>query len=229
MITAYTGNFMAIKELFDGVFKVENKVATQNLVKGTRVYDEPLISVDDEEYRLWNPYRSKLAAAILNGLKTMGIKKDSKVLYLGAATGTTSSHVSDIVGKDGMVYCIEISERNLRELLKVCEKRQNMLPMMHDARNVEEYAKDVEECDILYQDISSRDQSDILKRNSVLLKSKGMAYVAIKSQSIDVAANPSVVYKKFLEEISGTFDVLEKIDIAPYSKMHLFAVLRKKT
>ena len=187
-----------------------------------------VISVDDKEYRLWNPYRSKLAAAILNGLKTMGIKKDSKVLYLGAATGTTSSHVSDIVGKDGMVYCIEISERNLRELLKVCEKRQNMLPMMHDARNVEEYAKDVGECDVLYQDISSRDQSDILKRNSVLLKSKGMAYVAIKSQSIDVAANPSVVYKKFLEEISGTFDVLEKIDIAPYSKMHLFAVLERR-
>lgn len=215
--------------LFDGVFKVDSKLATLNMVKGTRVYDEALVSIDGMEYRLWNPYRSKLAAAILKGLRTMRIKRNSKVLYLGAATGTTSSHVSDIVGKEGLVYCIEISERSLRELIKVCEMRPNMLPMMHDARDIDAYAEDVEECDVLYQDISSRDQSDILKRNSVLLKSKGIAYVAIKSQSIDVAEAPSVVYKQFLEEISDTFDVLEKIDIAPYSKMHLFAVLRKKT
>jgi fibrillarin-like pre-rRNA processing protein len=220
---------MNVKEIFDGVFRINGKLATRNLVRGARVYDEELVEADGEEYRLWNPYRSKLAAAMLNGMKHMSIKEGSKVLYLGAATGTTSSHVSDIVGDAGVVYCVEISERSMRELVKVCEMRQNMLPLLLDARNVDLYAGDIEPCDALYQDIAARDQSDILKRNARLLKSRGAAYVAIKSQSIDVAKDPEEVYKAFLKDISDTFDVLEKIDIAPYSKMHLFVVLRKKT
>jgi fibrillarin-like pre-rRNA processing protein len=220
---------MNVKEIFEGVFRINGKLATRNLVRGMRVYDEELVEADGEEYRLWNPYRSKLAAAMLNGLKGMFIREGSKVLYLGAATGTTSSHVSDIVGDSGVVYCVEISERSMRELVKVCEARQNMLPLLLDARNVDLYAGDIEPCDALYQDIAARDQSDILKRNAGLLKSRGAAYVAIKSQSIDVAKDPKEVYKAFLEDIADTFDVLEKIDLAPYSKMHLFVVLRKKT
>lgn len=50
------------------------------------------------EYRVWNPFRSKLGAAILGGVDQIHIKPGAKVLYLGAASGTTVSHVSDIVG-----------------------------------------------------------------------------------------------------------------------------------
>ncbi len=50
------------------------------------------------EYRVWNPFRSKLAAAILGGVDQIYMPPGSKVLYLGAASGTTVSHVSDIVG-----------------------------------------------------------------------------------------------------------------------------------
>jgi fibrillarin-like pre-rRNA processing protein len=158
----------------------------------------------------------------------MRIGKGSKVLYLGAATGTTSSHVSDIVGEKGIVYCIEISERNMRELVKVCEVRHNMLPMLEDARNTEVYAKEVGDCEVLYQDIAARDQADILIRNADLLKKGGFAYVAIKSQSIDVTEKPEVVFKEFLEQISSKYSILEKIDLTPYTKMHLFVVLQKK-
>ena len=220
---------MDAKEIFEGVFKVNGKLATRNLARGRRVYDEDLVELGGDEYRLWNPYRSKLAAAMINGMKNMSIRAGSKVLYLGAATGTTSSHVSDIVGGAGAVYCIEISERSMRELVKVCEARPNMLPMLRDARDADDYAEDVGTCDVLYQDIAARDQSDILKRNSRLLRSGGVAYVAIKSQSIDVSKDPQEVYDTFLKEIAREFEVLEKIDIAPYSKLHLFAVLKKKT
>src|SRR5271157_381748 len=143
---------MNVKEIFGGVFKVNGKLATRNLARGVRVYDEELLDLDGEEYRLWNPYRSKLAAAMLNGMRNMFIREGAKVLYLGAATGTTSSHVSDIVGSAGVVYCIEISERSMRELVKVCETRPNILPMLLDARNVDGYAGDIEPCDALYQD-----------------------------------------------------------------------------
>ncbi len=219
---------MEAKEVFDGVFMVGRKLATRNLTSGTKVYGEELVRIGGSEYRLWNPYRSKLAAAILLGMRGMRIGRGSKVLYLGAATGTTSSHVSDIVGKGGLVYCIEISERSMRELVGVCESRENMLPMLKDARDTDSYAKEVGVCDVLYQDIAARDQADILNRNSTLLRSKGMAYVAIKSQSIDVTEDPEKVYADFLAKVSEIFEVLEKIDLKPYSKMHMFAVLRKR-
>ncbi len=219
---------MQILQIFSNVFKVEGRLSTLNLAKGSKVYDEQLIEEKGKEYRTWNPYRSKLAAAILNGLKTLEIKPGVDVLYLGAATGTTASHVSDIVGEKGTVYCVELSERNLRELLKACEKRPNMLPMLNDARYVEHYAKEIGSVDVVYMDVSARDQADILIRNSTILANNGTAYVAIKSQSIDVAKDPKYVFKEFLEKVSGTFEIVQKIDIMPYDKAHMFVVLRKK-
>ena len=86
-------------------FKDEN-IATRNLTPGTSVYGEELIQ-EDVEYRIWNPRRSKLAAALLNGLKNLELDDASKVLYLGASTGTTVSHISDIV-TEGRILCSRI-------------------------------------------------------------------------------------------------------------------------
>ncbi|MCL5262250.1 MAG: fibrillarin-like rRNA/tRNA 2'-O-methyltransferase [Candidatus Marsarchaeota archaeon] len=215
------------RRLFDGVYMLGERLATVNLVSGTKVYNEELFRDGAVEYRSWNPYRSKLSAAILNGLKHMEISAGASVLYLGAATGTTASHVSDIVGRDGIVYCIELSERNMRELLRTCERRPNMLPILADATDVNKYAKDVGTCDVIYQDVSAREQSQILLRNSRFLKRGGYAYFAIKSQSIDVGKKPEKVFDEALESLGGTFEVVEKVSIEPYDKLHLFAVLKK--
>ena len=219
---------MQAREIFDGVFKVNGKMATVNMAKGEKVYGEDLVTDDGTEYRLWNPYRSKLAAAILKGMRHMEIKKGTKVLYLGAATGTTSSHVSDIVSEEGQVYCIEISERSMRDLVRVCEKRDNMFPILEDARNAERYASEIETPDVLYQDIAARDQAQILLLNAKMLRKGSYAYVAIKSQSISVSKNPKQVYKEFLKSISVSFEVIESMDLAPFDRMHLFAVLKKR-
>ncbi len=219
---------MQAVRLFDGVYRLGGKLATRNLVTGRSVYGEELVEYEGEEYRLWNPYRSKLAAAIINGLGALGIKHGSRVLYLGAATGTTCSHVSDIVGREGIVCCVEIAERSMRELLKVCEDRPNMLPMLQDARKVEAYASEVKEYDVIYQDIAARDQADILAINTRLLKRRGLAYVAIKSQSIDVAKRPELVFREFIESINNRYDVLQTLPLIPFTKMHLFAALQKK-
>ncbi len=219
---------MDVKELFDGVYRLDGRLATKNLVRGRSVYGEGLVEYDGAEYRMWNPYRSKLAAAIINGLSELGIKRGSNVLYLGAATGTTASHVSDIVGRGGLVCCVEIAERSMRELLKVCEARPNMLPVLQDARNVEAYAGEMKEYDSIYQDIAARDQAEILAINASLLKKGGIAYVAIKSQSIDVAKRPELVYNEFMASIGKRYNVLQTLPLAPFTKMHLFAALQKK-
>ncbi len=216
------------KQIFDGIYYIDNRLATESYIKKIKVYGEEHIIRYDKEYRFWNPYRSKLAAAIMNRMKNEYIKKGDSVLYLGAATGTTSSHVSDIVGDEGLVYCVEISERNMRDLLKVCEYRKNMLPLLTDARYIEKYSNIVDKCDIIYQDVSSPDQAYILKENSVFLKKGGYAYFAIKSQSIDIKSKPEKTFKKTLDNLTDIFDIVEEVKIEPYHKLHLFVVLKKR-
>ena len=216
------------KEIFENVFLINSDLATKNLSPGFRVYGEKLVKDEKGvEYRIWDPYRSKLAAAIKLGLKTLPIKKESRVLYLGAATGTTPSHVSDIAEK-GIVYCVEISAVAMKHLLKVAEKRENMIPLLNDARKPEEYAQYVKEADVIYEDVSCKEQAEILLANSSLLKQKGYALFAIKSQSIDVSKNPKEVFKEVKQKISSTFEILQEINIEKYHKHHLFLLLRNK-
>ncbi len=218
---------MKIIDISHGIYRIDGKLATENSVKGAKVYGEDLVMVDGKEYRLWNPYRSKLAAAIINGMKNISLLETDNVLYLGAATGTTASHVSDIT-KGGKVFCVELSERNMRDLLNVCGKRTNMLPILSDARLTERYSKYLPVCDVIYQDISSKDQAEILNKNSKFLKAGGIAYFIIKSQSIDISRNPENIYAEELAKLSKDFEILERIDLEPFDSLHLFTVLRKK-
>ncbi len=207
----------------------EGKLLTVNMTRGFKVYGEELFTIDGIEYRSWNPYRSKLSAAVLNGMKSMEMRSGDSVLYLGAATGTTSSHVSDIVGAKGRVYCVELSERNMRNLIEVCTIRKNMLPILADARYTDKYSGIVQKCDVLYQDVSAKEQADIIKKNAAFLKDGGYAYFAIKSQSIDISKKPEDVFEEVRRSVSDTYDVIETIRLEPYDEMHLFMVLRKKT
>lgn len=219
---------MDVVMLFDGVYRLDGKLATLSLVEGAKVYGEEHRVYDGREYRLWNPYRSKLGAAIMNGMRNENIHGGDAVLYLGAATGTTPSHVSDIVGMSGVVYCVEISERNMRDLIKVCENRPNMLPILGDARDTDSYSDMVDTCDIIYQDVSSPEQANILRENSRFLKDGGYAYFAIKSQSIDIKRSPEHTFRMALRELEDVFEIVEEVRIEPYHKLHLFVVLRKR-
>ncbi len=207
---------------------IEGKLATRNLVKGQSVYGEKLVRIGDDEYRIWNPYRSKLAGAIYKGLKTFPIKIDSKILYLGAASGTTASHISDIVRK-GIIYCVEFSPRVFRDLLQLCQTRKNMIPLLRDATKPETYANIVEVCDIIYEDVAQPNQIEILISNAEhFLKKNGYVMIAIKARSIDVTKRPEEIFKEELRKMSEYFEILEKIYLEPYDKDHLFVVARYK-
>lgn len=198
-------------------------LATKSLAPGRRVYGERLMKQGSSEYRVWDPNRSKLAAAIMKGLKEVPIREGSHVLYLGAASGTTSSHVSDIVGKDGTVYCVEFAPRSMRDLVGVCESRPNMLPLLADARQPQDYADKLEAVDVIYQDVAQPDQATILINNAKLFLKPGQyALIAVKSQSIDVTKKPSEIYEQVLAELSPHFEVVEKLPLEPYEKDHLF-------
>ena len=218
---------MKLDEKFEGVFSIEGRLATKNLVRDFRIHGERLVEVRGVQYRYWDPYRSKLAAAVVKGLKEMPVKEGNRVLYLGAAAGVTPSFISDIVGERGVVYCVEFAPRSMRDLLYVCEKRSNMLPLLADARKPENYEKDVGKVDVLYEDVAQPDQDEILIKNArQFLKKGGCAMLAIKSQSVDVTKEPEEVYRRVLEKLGKHFKILESYELSPFDKDHLFVVMR---
>lgn len=207
------------------------KLGTKNLATGSSVYGERLVKFKGEEYRIWDPYRSKLAAAILKGLETVPLYPDQKVLYLGAASGTTASHISDIVGEDGHVYCVEFASRSLRDLVNnVCAFRYNMSPILADARLPESYSRMVQRVDSIYCDVAQPEQARLLADNAdMFLSDGGWVLLAIKSQSIDVTKEPAAVYRAEVSILeSRGFHIREVIDLEPYDKAHAMAVAQKK-
>ncbi len=206
------------------------KLATKNIVVGNSVYGERLVKYKKREYRIWDPYRSKLAAAILKGLGTVPIHPGAKVLYLGAASGTTASHVSDIVGEGGHVYCVEFASRSLRELIsKVAAFRYNLSPILADARLPESYSRLVEQVDVIYCDVAQPEQARVLADNAdAFLVNQGWVMLAIKAQSIDVTKEPSIVYEREIAVMeSRGFRVSEVVYLEPYDKAHIMVVAQK--
>jgi len=218
---------------FSAIFQVTledgaQRLATRNLALGRNVYGERLIRFEGVEYRVWDAFRSKLAAAILKGLNTVPIKPSHKVLYLGAASGTTASHVSDIVGEKGHVYCVEFASRSMRDLIEnVCAYRFNMSPIMEDARLPERYAMFVRgKVDDVYCDIAQPEQAKVLADNADLfLKADGWVMLAVKSQSIDVTKEPSEVYKSEVKVLEKRgFRVEQVVHLEPYDKAHAMII-----
>lgn len=186
---------------------------TKNLSPGESVYGEKRISVDtpannaDEaatkiEYRVWNPFRSKLAAGILGGLDDIFIKPGAKVLYIGAASGTSVSHVADIVGPTGNVYAVEFSHRSGRDLINMAKKRTNVIPIIEDARHPMKYRMLVGMVDVVFADVAQPDQARIVGLNCHLfLKDNGGVLVSVKANCIDSTAAPEAVFAREVQKM----------------------------
>ena len=222
---------------YEGVFWVtfedgSKRLATKNLAPGVSVYGESLVSDGDNEYRAWDAYRSKLAAAILRNISTLPLKNGSVVLYLGSASGTTASHVSDIVGKEGRVYCVEFAQRSMRELIDtLCQHRPNVYPILSDARMPEKYKSLVSPVDLIYCDVAQQQQGKILVDNAdVFLKLEGSLMIAIKSRSVDVTMEPVDVFKQEIRVLKQrNFEILQTVRLEPYEQDHAMVLAKRKT
>ncbi|WFD31041.1 Small subunit processome complex component [Malassezia sp. CBS 17886] len=219
-----------------GVFVAEGKehlLVTKNMAPGDSVYGEKRISVenpapaDDEaspaaktEYRVWNPFRSKLAAGVLGGLDSIHIKPGAKVLYLGAASGTSVSHVADIVGPEGVVYAVEFSHRSGRDLINMAKKRTNVIPIIEDARHPTKYRMLVGSVDVVFSDVAQPDQARIVAYNSdYFLKNGGHAVISIKASCIDSTAQPEAVYADEVNKLKKS-----QLTLEPYERDHAMLV-----
>jgi fibrillarin-like pre-rRNA processing protein len=211
-----------------------DKLTTLNLTPGLRVYGERLVEIDGAEYRIWDPVRSKLAAALLKGLKYLPIREGEKVLYLGASTGTTVSHVSDLLGDGGVVFAVEVAPRVAREFLEqVASKRRNVIPIVENARRPERYRSVFSKVNVVYCDIAQPDQTEIALLNCRRYLSEGGSLLLIvKSRSIDALKDPDRVFKEEGEKLEAAgFEIKQLIRLDPFDKDHAFisAVLNERS
>jgi fibrillarin-like pre-rRNA processing protein len=202
------------------------RLMTLSADPGRKVYGERLVDLDGNEYREWSPNRSKLSAYICLGGSHVPFTGKSNVLYLGAASGTTASHVSDIVN-EGTVYCVEFSQRSFRDLVVTCETRKNMIPILGDATRPESYRFAVGDVNVVYQDVAQKGQADIFADNMECFSARyGM--LSIKARSEDVTASPDRIFKKACERLTERgMTIIDVASLEKYEKAHAMIVVER--
>ncbi|OIR56531.1 MAG: rRNA 2'-O-methyltransferase fibrillarin [Amphiamblys sp. WSBS2006] len=225
-----------IKAHSPGVFVAhggkEDVLVTRSLYPGEAVYGEKRIKVDDKdggdkiEYRVWNPFRSKIAAGILCGVENIHIGPGTRVLYLGAASGTTVSHVADVVGPEGIVYAVEFSARSGRDLVTMAKKRANVIPIVEDARYPQRYRMLVGSVDVIFSDVAQPDQVRIVGLNAQhFLKTGGHVLLSIKASCVDSTAEATTVFAQEVSRMRGEMiKPREQVLLDPYEKEHALVV-----
>ncbi|KAI1768711.1 Fibrillarin-domain-containing protein [Hypoxylon sp. FL1150] len=226
----------------EGVFVSRGKedhLLTKSIAPGIEVYGEKRVTIDDTtkgedgtpittkvEYRIWNPFRSKLAAGIIGGIDNIYMKPGSKVLYLGAASGTSVSHVADIVGPTGNVYAVEFSHRSGRDLVNMAQNRTNVIPIVEDARHPMKYRMLVPMVDCIFADVAQPDQARIVALNAQqFLKVGGGVVISIKANCIDSTAAPEAVFAQEVQKLRAErIKPQEQLTLEPYERDHCIVI-----
>ncbi len=215
-------------EVYESMQK-RRQLYTINLVPGQRVYGERLVGENGIEYREWDASKSKLAATILKGSVNVGLRKNDIVLYLGASTGTTVSHASDIVGSEGIVFAVDIAPRVMRELVFLSYSRKNIAPILLDSNKISEMKERICEADVIYQDVAQKNQVDIFLKNAKLfLKHGGYALLAVKARSVDVAKKPKDIFRDVKMRLEKELTIIDYRELEPFQKDHCMFICKKK-
>lgn len=210
---------MILSKRYFGVFEYNRDFYTLNYSQGS-VFGEKILKFDNQEYRYWDPYKSKLSAALYKNIEHFPFKKDSNILYLGASFGNTVSFLSDIC-VDGNIFAIEKSVRSFKSLLSLAERRKNVYPILEDANHPEKYEFFIKDIDIVYQDIAQKNQVEIFNKNIRYLLSGGYGILALKTKAIDVTKSAKQVLEVERKKIKN---VKETVNIETYEKEHYMLV-----
>lgn len=217
-----------IFEVYEAKEGKRRQLYTINLIQGQQVYGERLVQEDGVEYREWDAFKSKLAAVILKGCPNIGIRKNDVVLYLGSASGTTVSHISDIVGNEGFIFAVDIAPRVMRDLIFLSYKRKNIAPILANANKTDLLKERISGVDVIYQDVAQKNQVEIFIKNvDLFLKDSGYALLAVKARSIDVTKQPKQIFKDIKERLESTLKIIDYRELEPFQKDHCMFICKK--
>lgn len=212
------------KTNYNRLFKEGKTFYTRSLIlPAESVYGETIYG----DYREWVPKRSKLGSAIYKNLRTFPFRDNSKVLYLGCSSGTTCSHLSDIV-VDGVIFGVDIAPRIFYKFVELSKKRKNLFPILADANKPKEYEY-IPKVDVIFQDVAQKNQVEIFQKNmDKFLKSGGVGFLALKARSIDVTRRPQEIFDKVRRELKRKYTLMEERSLYPYEKDHVLFVVKKR-
>lgn len=210
------------------IFTDGKRIYTKSIAPKKVHFDERVVKEKKEEYREFDPRRSKLAAAIVKGCTNAGIRKDDVILYLGASHGYTCSFVSDMVGKNGLIFGIDPAPRVVRDLVFLSRDRKNIVPVLADANHLEEYIDKVCLADVVFQDIAQRNQAEIFIKNcKQFLKKGGYGLLAVKARSIDVKRRPKGIFNEVRQKLENEFKVIDFKSLEPFEKDHSIIIVKR--
>ncbi len=207
---------------WERVFRDGRELFTVNRNPGTKVYGESLATADGVEYRAWDPFRSKLAAFLLKGAPADVLGRPRTVLYLGAAHGTTASHLSDL-WPEATIFAIEKSPTSFARLLALARTRPGLVPILADAQLPERYQADVGAADLLYQDIAQRNQAGIFTENArACLAPRGRGVLMLKVRSVTQQRPTAAVVREARSTLSAAhLKVAYETELTPFSREHV--------
>jgi fibrillarin-like pre-rRNA processing protein len=215
-------------KLFEIYQDGRRRIYTKSIIPGKNPFDERLTKETNQEFREFDPRRSKLAAMIMKGCTNIGIRKGDIILYLGISHGYTASFVSDIVGNEGLIFGIDPATRVMRDLVFLTADRNNIIPILADANHPEEYMNRISQVDVVYQDVAQRNQMDIFIRNCKLyLKQGGYGLLAVKAKSIDIKRKPKQIFIEIREQLDKEFTVIDYKILEPYEHDHCMIIIKK--
>ncbi|MBU0470430.1 MAG: fibrillarin-like rRNA/tRNA 2'-O-methyltransferase [Nanoarchaeota archaeon] len=217
----------------DKIFEIYHdgkRIYTKSILPGKKHFEERTVKDNNQEYREFDPRRSKLAATIIKGCTNAGIRKGDVVLYLGISHGYTSSFISDMVGKEGLIFGVDPAPRVVRDLTFISKLRNNIIPILADANHPEQYLHRVSQADIVYQDIAQRNQAEIFIKNcNLFLKPGGYGLLAVKARSIDVKRKPKQIFEEIRKILEKEFTVIDYRILEPFEKDHCMIIIKKKS
>ena len=218
----------------------EEQLATKNMVKGTKTRKEKIVIVNNEEFLEWNPYKSKLAAAIRNGLQILPIIKNSKVVCINPLEESTILHISNIVGSGGSVFVIDVNKNKKSFLNKLVNTHKNIIPIYDKVDELSFFSSITGKVDALYVDIPESEQIEqIVEKYGSLLKNEGFLMLIAKKDDDAVLENDLVGWmaeqraglnkiREITAKLKSQFEIIQEINLGinyamePYHKLHAF-------
>jgi fibrillarin-like pre-rRNA processing protein len=214
-----------VEELF---YDEKDRLYTQSLVPGKIYFDERVVKVNGQEYREFEPGRSKLAAAIRKGNNDVAIRRGSIILYLGSSHGYTCSFVSDMIGKEGIIFAVDPAPRVMRDLVFLSEDRNNIVPLLVDANHPETYVDKACQADLVFQDVAQRNQAEIFIKNcETFLKKGGYGLLAVKARSIDAKKPSKQIFQEVRSLVERRFKVIDFRLLDPFERDHCMIMIQK--
>ena len=218
----------------------EEQLATKNIVKGTKTRKEKIVIVNNEEFLEWNPYKSKLAAAIRSGLQILPIIKNSKVVCINPLEESTILHISNIVGSKGSVFVIDVDKNKKSFLNKLVNTHKNIIPIYDTVDELSFSSSITGKVDALYVDIPESEQIEtIVEKYGSLLKNEGFLMLIAKKDDNAIIENDIAGWmaeqraglnkiREITTKLKSQFEIIQEINLGinyamePYHKFYTF-------